>query len=382
MLARIGYEQMWAQLSPMEEIGRSLVLFEDYAAAAGLPSKKQWRAEVGGSVGDLVNVGLAAYVGASKNGGVVLIERMSDPDLSPAYGNLTSTEAVAMLDSVYCATVGHASKWARQEERTPYEKWSPSPLLDTPIITLGDGTRIVPWGKMLLSKFSPNGLFYEGIRRFGPRFAEALGRAFEAYVGDNLHLLTSAECVIPERVYGRPERKTCDWIVVLKECVLLVEVKATRPNVQLRLGTPAGYDDLARKVGKAASQIEVTGALISERHPVVQDVPADRPRVGLVVTLEPFFFVDPWLYQDVLGGQSVPTVVAYSHELEGVLPTIAGQADAGRRILTALRPDTKGDTVFHNPTFNEAASGLDGVTNPILRSAWDRVGPRTAGAQS
>lgn len=382
MLARIGYEQIWSQLSPMEEIGRSIVLFEDYASASGLPGEDEWRSAFGGSVGDLVNVGFAAHVGAARHGGMVPYGPMADPALAPAYGSLTSAEAVAVLDNFYSATVAGAAEWAKREERAPYEKWSPSPLLDTPIIILENGDRVVPWNRALMSKFSPNGIFYAGIRTFGTAFPEALGTAFEAYVGDNLRLLTHATSVIPERVYGKPERKTCDWIVVFDECVLLVEVKATRPNADLRLGTPEGYADLARKVGKAAGQIETTSQLIADRHPVMHDVPADRPLVGLVVTLEPFLFVDPWLYRDVLGGRSVPTEVIYSHMLEGVIPTIGDERDAGRRILdTITRSGAVGRAGAMNGTFDDAAAGLTGVRNPILVKAWDRVGPRTDGLE-
>ena len=376
MLARIGYEQLWSQLSPMEEIGRSLALFEDYAPAAGLPTEDGWRTEFGASVCDLVNVGFAAHVGAANHGGVVPHERMADPALAPAYAGLTSAEAIAALDTFYSATVADAAEWARREERVAYEKWSPSPLLDMPIIILEDGQRVVPWNRALISKFSPNGLFYAGIRTFGNAFPEALGSAFEAYVGDNLRLLAHAESVIPERVYGKPERKTCDWIVVFDECVLLVEVKATRPNAELRLGTPEGYDDLARKVGKAADQVETTGQLIVDRHDVVRDVPSDRPLVGLVVTLEPFLFVDDWLYEEVLGARTVPTEVIYSHVLEGVMPAIGGEPDAGRRILeTITRSGVGGLPGDLKGTFDDAAHGLIGVRNPILDKVWDRIGP-------
>lgn len=378
MFARIGYEQVWPQLSPMEEIGRSVVLFEDYAAAAGLPSADRWRESFGATVSDRVNVRFSAFVSASNNYGVVPYDQMADPNLSPAYGNLTSAEAIGVLDSFYSTRVVDAAAWAHREERPGYEKWSPSPLLDTPIIILDDGTRIVPWARALMAKFSPNGLFYAGIRRFGRAFPEALGRAFEAYVGDNLRLLTHAEAVIPERVYGSPERKTCDWIVVFGECVLLVEVKATRPNADLRLGTPEGYADLVRKVGRAADQIEVTAKLIADRHTVVKDVPSDRPIVGLVVTLEPFLLVDPWLYNDVLGVRSVPTEVIYSHVFEGVIPTIAPEPDAGRRILeTVSRLGTGTTPSGLTGSFDDAAAGLEGIRNPILATAWGRVGPQT-----
>jgi hypothetical protein len=42
------------------------------------------------------------------------------------------------------------------------------------------------------------------------------------------------------------------------------------------------------KLGKAIDQIDITAQLITDRDPAVTAVPADRPVLGLVVTLEPF----------------------------------------------------------------------------------------------
>lgn len=334
MMARIGYEQFGSQLSPMEEIGRSLVLFDDKAAFAGLPSADEWRDAFGAAVGDLVNVGFVAHVAAMKHGGVVPIEHMGDSRFDRAYRDISPTQALAVLKAFYTASVGDAASWAEEQEREGYEKWSPNPLHDSPVIVLADGTHLVPWPRALIARFSPGGLFYPAVRAFGQGFAESLGRAFESYVGDNLRLLRFAE-VMPERAWGKPESRSCDWFVVMPDCVLLVEAKATRPNVEVRLGTPEGHADVLRKVGKAADQLERTAEMVRSGHPAVVDIPSDRPIVGVVATLEPFHFMDSFFYRDVLGDRSIPISVAYSHMIEGTAATLAERPDSGRRILDA-----------------------------------------------
>lgn len=93
-----------------------------------------------------------------------------------------------------------------------------------------------------------------------------------------------------EVTYGpkNDRRKTVDWIVILPEVVLLVEVKSAIPTEPVRLGTPEAAGAVLAKLGKAFKQIDVTAQLIADREAVLAAVPAGRPVLGLAVTLEPF----------------------------------------------------------------------------------------------
>jgi hypothetical protein len=353
---------------------------EPYAAREpGLPPGDQWKAAFGATVHDLVNVGFVAFAAAMVHDGVVPVEHMGDSRFNAAYDDLTPTEALAVLDDFYSADLESAAAWARAQERPGYEKWSPSPLLDSPVILIGDGTRVAPWPRAIVDRFSPAGLFYPAAKAFGDRFPEALGRAFEAYVGEQLGLLEHAT-VTGERTYrvGKEERKTCDWFVVADQCVLVVEVKASRPNLAVRLGLPEGMADIDRKLGHAARQLNRTARLIRDRHSVVADIPADRPIVGTVITLEPFFLTDGWLYEDVLGGWSVPICVTSAHTLESITATLAPQPDTGARIASAFTTGTDSDGIPLIARLDRAIEELDRVRNPILEKAWERIGPRIA----
>lgn len=75
---------------------------------------------------------------------------------------------------------------------------------------------------------------------------------------------------------------------MLPEVVLLAEVKSAIPAEPVRLGTPDAASAVLSKLGKAFKQIGITAQLIADRNPALSAVPADRPVLGLAVTLEPF----------------------------------------------------------------------------------------------
>lgn len=86
----------------------------------------------------------------------------------------------------------------------------------------------------------------------------------------------------------------------------------------------------------AADQLDNTAQMIRANHDAVSHIPNDRPLVGLVMTLEPFFPMDDWLYGDLIGEKSIPITVSYAHVLEGVTALLSDRADAGDRLLSAL----------------------------------------------
>lgn len=383
MLGRLAYEQFGQQLNPRENVGRSLALFEDRAHLdPRMPSSTDWVSAFGATVSDLVHIGFAAYTGSLVHEGRVPIEAMSDSRFDEVYGSLKAPAAVEALENFFCGDVGAVGVMAREWTIPGREKWSANPLSERPIVRLGTGEFVAPSPRLILERFSPAGLFYAGGEVFGDGFRSGLGAVFEAYVGDQLRLLGTSD-LLPEIVYQRngAEAKTCDWFVVTDECVVLVEVKATRPVVAVRSGQSAGLSDLKRKLGRAVQQINTTFELMESRHPSVRAIPADRPVVGLVVTLDPFFAVGPWLYEDLFAGSRVPTSTTFSHELERVVGGLAGRGDVGERLRDAL---TGGNDVSTSPRLPRALEGLalgdepTDTANPIIMQAWQRILPERA----
>ncbi len=164
-----------------------------------------------------------------------------------------------------------------------------NPLRGHPLLTGFGAGYLCPMPQLAWAKAAPWGVYFTGLGHYGDGFARDLGHLFEQYIGRQLRLLTGAQ-VLPEITYGPKagRRKTVDWIVVLPEVVLLVEVKSAIPTEPVRLGTPDAADAILKKLGKAFAQIDVTAQLIADRDPALAAVPADRPVLGLAVTLEPF----------------------------------------------------------------------------------------------
>ena len=104
------------------------------------------------------------------------------------------------------------------------------------------------------------------------------------------------------------------------------------------------------KLGKAIDQIDVTAQLIADRDPALAAVPADRPVLGLAVTLEPFHIANAF---SLLPGGRTPVTIADAAEIE-VLVTITDTPPG--RLRWSL------DTALY-----EHERSL----NPILDEAWN-----------
>ena len=204
--------------------------------------------------------------------------------------------------------------------------------------------------------------FATSTAQFRAENKTAEGRAGRDNVGRQLRLLPGAQ-VLPEITYGpkSARSKTVDWIVVLPEVVLLVEVKSAIPTEPVRLGTPDAAGAIVGKLGKAIDQIDITAQLIADRDPALADVPADRPVLGLAVTLEPFHIANAF---SLLPAGRTPVTVADAAEIE-VLVTIT-DTPPGRLLL-----ERAADDVRFTWSLDTALFGHEHSLNPILDEAWN-----------
>lgn len=236
-----------------------------------------------------------------------------------------------------------------------------NPLVVHPFVQQPDGRFIAPVPQYALTRVSPTGLYYIGLEYGGKPFTEALGTVFEHYVGEQLQL-ARPELLLHDVEYRRGQR-AADWIAVLPHAVLVVEVKATPLSEGARLGTSRLADDLARAPGRAVSQIDRTVELIAQRHPALAHVPADRPLIGLVVTLEPYFQCN----SDIVWGsrqRATPIVLACSRELEHLVCVSDASVDD---VLVALVNDP--ERMGWN--LGSAIARHHPGRNPILEDAWE-----------
>ena len=149
---------------------------------------------------------------------------------------------------------------------------------------------------------------------------------------------------------------------MLPEVVLLVEVKSAIPTEPVRLGTPDAAGAMLGKIGKAFTQIDVTAQLIADRDPALAAVPADRPVLGLAVTLEPFHMANAPF--NLLPAARTPVTVADAAEIE-VMVTITGTSPG------SILLDRAADEVRSTWSLDTALNGHARSRNPILDEAWN-----------
>jgi hypothetical protein len=179
----------------------------------------------------------------------------------------------------------------------------------------------MPVPDFVMWKPTPSGLYFTGLRRWGEAFTRDLGKLFQSYVGRHLALVPGAN-LYPEIEYkeNKNRKKSIDWILVFPDLVLLVEVKLARPKQAVQSGAQGAADALRAAFDKAFKQLDATHELIQARRPEFAHIPADRPTVGIVVTLEDFHVVNSPLHQPLYSRSTkLPTLAVPIEELEGIV---------------------------------------------------------------
>ena len=145
----------------------------------------------------------------------------------------------------------------------------------------------------------------------GQPFADDVGELFEQYVGRQLDSIPGAQ-VHREITYGKDSKRSVDWIVVCQNAVLLVEVKSVRPTDPVRLGSPEAWDELSKKLSHAFKQIETTEQLIAVGNTAFSANPRHLPRLGVIVTMEPFAFANARPIRDrYVASLNIPTTLCF-----------------------------------------------------------------------
>lgn len=206
-------------------------------------------------------------------------------------------------------------------DRRELRRFTFNPLRDRPLLTGFGSGYLCPSPHLVWAKAGLWNIYFTGLRRFGEAFTRDLGRLFERYIGEQLRLLDNAS-VLPEIAYtlttNGSTRLSTDWIVVFEDLVLLVEVKSMVPTEPIRLGEPAAAGTVIDKLAKACKQIDTTADLIKQRHPSFIDIPADRPILGVAVTLEPIYLANARI-GNLLPSSQTSVCVAGASDIESMV---------------------------------------------------------------
>jgi hypothetical protein len=372
-LVRTSQQQFPVQQSRFEEISRLIALF-DWMDELDLEvmSSAQLTGLLGCPIVEFARAGFVIAVGASSSHGFFDPEWRSLWDGPEAIDSTIPMSVVRQVFHDHFLTTfadirRQAQRWVQPDPALRHVEFNP--LVGRPFVTLPDGRHLAPQPAYAFQRLSPASVYYAGVDALPvgelDAFTRDMGRVFESYVGRQLRLLPDATVVPEVRFDG--DQRSVDWFVIFDDLVVLVEAKSTRLPDRARIGANDLEESLHRCLGKAFRQIDRTDHLLADHHPAFATIPTDRPRIGIVATLEPYWNTNGTFLRRFLPTPALPTTVASIREVEQLVTVI--EANGGPEILAKIASDPE------LSAFNLGAALPTGdyPHNPILEVAWQRA---------
>ena len=235
-MLRMAGEQMTWQVREHETLARTAAIF------AQTPPLGPMECLLPGWDTELFGCTLREYVGTAQLAWVSAVScagRFGPAVFDTADGKLIARHVgqdtvTRVLDAHFAVSIEqfraeNQDAAARAGRDDHLRRFTYNPLRGHPLLTGFGPGYLCPIPHLAWAKAAPWGVYFTGLSRYKEQFAHDLGHLFEQYIGRQLRLLPGAQ-VLPEITYGlKSSRKTVDWIVVLPEVVLLVEVKSAIP---------------------------------------------------------------------------------------------------------------------------------------------------------
>lgn len=363
---RIAGEQLVWQTSPFMELSRTTALWATPPARPVTVMKPGWDVELlGCTLSDYRLLGEFVFFVSSSQHAHFNEVFFKIPEMQPLLGTLTPEQASDVYRRHFLQTADHFRAAVGKNNRSaPYRRMTFNPLNDKPVIRCGGGDDYVPVPLLMVRKVTPLGLYYTGVKRWGNDFATDLGYIFEPYLGRHLKQCRGAD-VHPEIKYGpaATRKDSVDFIVVTPTAVVLIDAKSIRPTEAVRTGDACAANELKRMLRKGVDQLEETEAAIASGVREFANIPTDRPRVGLLVTITDFNVATNAPIRTFAGLESdFPYVIASMGDVE---QAVVNADDFGEIVLKAATADPwTGNTLR-----SQFVTG-GRIDNPILDAAW------------
>ena len=220
------------------------------------------------------------------------LEALSEVISHEQFSNMLNANLTDSIDGLKARMKAAAARRRTQGKPPAPDALEFNPLFARPaVLNIVSGELVIPSLQSLEMKASVQSIVYSGLEFFGTAFSTEVGYLFDAYVGRNLALL-GGDGLRAERKYKNELRNSVDsvdWFVVFDSVVVLVEVKAVFPPEDTRMGLGEPMQDYGVKLRKAADQLQKSNHAIQDRLREFDDIPSDRPAIGLVVTMSDFF---------------------------------------------------------------------------------------------
>ena len=372
-LVRTAYEQFDYQRSVYADMGRAVGLFDiDLADSGEIVNKSFWTDILGCSVREFVGSGFLFAAGCLHNEGRFDPSWLSQSNFSPIIDEIPASTIRSLLTQFFGRSFDdlRAACRANKSKEVKLRKVEYNPLKLTPLVERPQGDYIAPVIQLIHAKLAPAGIYYEVLNRLESQtrrdaFTRDVGILFEKYVGRQLADLSAV--LYPQVEYSKG-KMSVDWILVWPSLVVLVEAKASRLSQSARMGTHRTAADVDRSLGRAIRQIGHTARMVSEGHGAFSAIPTDRPIVGLVVTLEPYYLAhSPLALGKYLPRSDVPTAVVSAENLENWVATDL-EGDAEQVMNSTFGPDNEFRDL--NASLAGRAPGRPRQVNALLDQVW------------
>lgn len=330
-----SYEQLPYQTSVKSELARSFLLFSDEMLdgdQCSFPGPQDWVSVLGGTINQALTATFIFAIGANKNRGTVNPAWFDMDWYKQVEPILPRNVALAILDKL-SSTIESARMDAKSVIPHPWDylRYAYNPLVKSPILKIGSGTRFAPQLFFVLTSMTAENLYYRGIQSWDRhQFGRAVGLRVQDYVGRQLRH-TGQLHVEPEFRWTRHKLggvDSSDWFIVTPHATILIECKSARANPLQRSGTPKGLQATAKTLKRAHDQISANARELLSKNPNFAHLPTDRKIIGLIVTAEPFHVANSRELRKMLPVAEVPILTISLRELEDLAvlpPTILGE---------------------------------------------------------
>ena len=378
LLALMFFEQFPSQRSAFEGITRSILLF---GSAAEIPPgftpqlmTPGWfeRITNGISFDDYVESVFLFSVMALSSNGAVSLDVLDSPGYR-ALGDVIHIDAARRVFTEHLLTSINNFKRANHQAQDPVpsaeKKFAFNPLSARPFVGGVAPVAVAPWVQAIITKVMPPAIYFLPATELRKPFADDLGPVFQHYAGRQLELVDGERQVLSEVRYrlAKKDYDSCDWMLELPDVVVLIECKARQPIESLRVGGTDWMRSIEDSIGKGIHQLNRSDAHIESIGALRPELDISKPRVGLVVTLEPFYLNQNWLIRGRLEQAQIPTGVLSIGELEHLV--LLDAEELGQALLGAAR--TSLDNVM---LLNTALDHTNNRENPLLTKTWESIG--------
>jgi hypothetical protein len=180
----------------------------------------------------------------------------------------------------------------------------PSLLVDKPLVKIYRDNYVVTHPPFLLS-CSVEGIFDLCHAHFETAFGNEIGTAFESYVGQLLGEIPGEKVLIKEKELRQYiEGQVCDYLLALKDIVMLVECKATSYSSTFVSENAVKKDNSTGKIVEGFCQLSNVAKQLDNPSLLARiGEVGDRMVIGVVVTFKHIRFANSSIYESILDPQ-------------------------------------------------------------------------------